>query len=158
MTLTEALIAIVIVIGLVGIVVPVLPGSVLIIAAILVWAITTGGVTAWLVFVVATALVVAGTVIKYAVPGRQLQASGVPTTTLLVGGIAALVGFFVIPVVGLVVGFIGGVYLAERQRVGQTAAWPSTVAALKAVGLSIAIEFTSALLAAVAWVVGVVVT
>ena len=54
-----------------------------------------------------------------------------------------VVGFFVIPVVGLFVGFVLGIYLAERRRVGQADAWPSTKAALRAVGLSILIELTS---------------
>ena len=63
-----------------------------------------------------------------------------------------------VPVVGLFIGFVLGIYLAERARVGAAQAWPSTVAALKAVGVSILIELVAAFLAAVTWVVGVVVT
>ena len=37
-----------------------------------------------------------------------------------------VVGFFVVPVVGLFLGFVLGVYLAELRRVGAAAAWPST--------------------------------
>ena len=51
-----------------------------------------------------------------------------------------------------------GVYVAERRRLGAKAAWPSTKAALRAVGLSILIELAAATLAACVWVVGVVVT
>ena len=78
-------------------------------------------------------------------------------TRLVVGGLLGIVGFFVIPLVGLFVGFVLGVYLAELQRVGQANAWPSTWAAVKAAGLSILIELASGLLAASAFVVGVVV-
>jgi hypothetical protein len=60
--------------------------------------------------------------------------------------------------VGLFVGFVLGIYLAERRRLGDAAAWPSTKAALRAVGLSIVIELTSAVLAAATWVVGLVLT
>jgi hypothetical protein len=69
-----------------------------------------------------------------------------------------VVGFFVIPVIGLVVGFVLGVYLAELRRVGVNQAWPATVHALKAVGLSILIELLATLCAAAAWVAGVVAT
>ncbi len=67
-------------------------------------------------------------------------------------------GFFVIPVIGLVVGFVLGVYLAELNRVGTTLAWPATKHALKAVGLSILIELVATLFAAATWVAGVVLT
>jgi hypothetical protein len=69
-----------------------------------------------------------------------------------------IVGFFVIPVVGLVIGFVLGVYLAEHRRVGPAAAWPSTREALRAVGVSILIELAAGVVAALAWVAGVVAT
>jgi hypothetical protein len=67
-------------------------------------------------------------------------------------------GFFAVPVVGALVGFPLGVYLAERARVGSAGAWPSTREALRAVGVSILIELAAALLATAAWVAGVVAT
>lgn len=154
----EVVVALVILVGLVGVVVPVLPGSILIVGAVLVWAVDLGGGTAWSTFAVAAGLVVAGAVVKYVVPGRRLKEAGVPTTTVVVGGLVGIVGFFVIPVVGLVVGFVIGVYLCELRRLGSTQAWPATVHALKAVGLSMLIELAAALLATAAWVVGVVLT
>lgn len=158
MTLLDVLVGIAIAIGIAGIIVPVLPGTLLILGAILVWAVQVGTSTAWIVFAVATVLLAAGTVVKYLVPGRQLKASGVPNRTLLVGALLAFIGFFVIPVVGMFIGFVLGVYVAERARVGGAQAWPSTVGALKAVGVSILIELVAAFLAAVTWVVGVATT
>lgn len=158
MSATEILIAVLIGVGIAGIIVPVLPGTLLVLGAILVWALEIGTGTAWTVFAVAAALLVAGTVVKYLVPGRRLKASGVPTSTLLAGALLAFVGFFVIPLVGVFVGFVLGVYVAERRRVGAALAGPSTAGALRAVGVSILIELVAAFLAAVAWVVGVVVT
>jgi hypothetical protein len=96
-------------------------------------------------------------VVKYALPGRGLRTAGVPNRTLVVGGVLGVVGFFVVPVVGLVVGFVLGVYVAELQRLGSTAAWPSTKAALKAVGLSILIELAAGLAATALWLTAVVV-
>jgi uncharacterized protein YqgC (DUF456 family) len=155
---TEILAAVAIAVGIAGIIVPVLPGTLLILGAILVWALEVGTTTGWAVFAVCTTLLAAGSVVKFLVPGRRLKASGVPTRTLLVGALLAFVGFFVVPVVGMLIGFVLGVYLAERGRLGPAQAWPSTVSALKAVGVSILIELVAAFLAAVTWVVGVVVT
>ncbi|QBR90923.1 DUF456 domain-containing protein [Nocardioides euryhalodurans] len=157
MTPLEVVVAVAILLGLVGIVVPLLPGVLLVGAAILVWAIDTGGRTAWVVLGVALAVILIGAVLKYVLPGRRLQDSGVPTVTIWTGAGLGVIGFFVIPVVGLFLGFVLGVYLAERARVGD-AARTSTTAALRAVGLSILIELTSGVLAAAAWVVGVTAT
>ena len=154
----EVLVALAIAVGLVGVIVPVLPGSLLVLGAILVWTLNLGTGTAWAVLAVAAAFVALGVVVKYAVPGRRLKEVGIPGTTLVLGGVLGVVGFFVIPVVGLLVGFVLGVYLAELNRVGGQAAWPATVHALKAVGLSIMIELAAAMLAAATWVAGVLVT
>ena len=115
----EVLVALAIAVGVVGVVVPVLPGSLLVFGAILVWALNIGGSTAWIVFAVATAFLVLGAVVKYVVPGRRLKEGGVPASTLVLGGLLGIVGFFVIPVVGLLIGFVVGVYLAELARVGR---------------------------------------
>ena len=158
MSLTEVVVALAILVGLVGILVPILPGGLLILAAVLVWAIDVGGATAWATFAVAALFLVAGAVVKYAVPGRRLKSSGIPSSTMWFGIGLGIVGFFVIPVVGMFIGFVLGVYLAERRRVGGAAAWPSTREALRAVGISILVELAAGVLAALAWVVGVVVT
>jgi uncharacterized protein YqgC (DUF456 family) len=158
MTGVELLVALAIAVGLVGIVVPVLPGSVLVLAAILVWAWQVGGATAWTVFGVAAAVLLAGVVVKYLVPNRQLKGAGIPASTQWIGAVLGVVGFFVIPVVGLFVGFVLGVYLAEHHRLGAKAAWPSTKHALKAVGLSILIELAAGVVATCVWIAGVVLT
>lgn len=158
MTGLEVVVALVIAMGVVGVVVPLLPGSLLVLGAVLVWAVDLGTGLAWAVFAVATGFLALGAVVKYVVPGRRLKDNGIPTTTLLLGGVLGVVGFFVVPVVGLLVGFVLGVYLAELNRVGRAAAWPATTHALKAVGLSLLIELTAALLAAATWATGVVLT
>jgi uncharacterized protein YqgC (DUF456 family) len=157
-SLTELIVGIAIAVGLIGIVVPILPGSVLILLAVLVWAVELGTGTGWAVFALATVFLVAGTIVKYAVPGRQLKDAGIPASTQWTGVALAVPGFFVIPVVGLFVGFVAGVYLAERRRLGPGAAWPSTRSALRAVGVSLLIELAAGVLAAATWVTGVVIT
>lgn len=157
MTLPDIVAGLAILVGLAGILVPVIPGTILILIAVVAWAGEIGGTTAWVCAGLAAALLVVGTVVKYAVPGKRLKAT-VPTSTLLVGAVLAIVGLFVIPVAGAFVGFPVGVYLAERHRVGAQEAWPSTRAALKAIGASILLEFAFGVAAATTWVVGVVVT
>ena len=158
MTATTLIAALLVAVGLVGIIVPVLPGSVLVVAGVLVWAWATGGAVAWIVFAIATVLVVGGAVVKYVVPGRRLQVAGIPATTQWLGALLGVVGFFVVPVVGLFLGFVLGVWLAEAARLGVRDAWPSTWQSLKAVGLSILIELAAALAATVVWVGGVIAT
>ncbi|MGN6577084.1 MAG: DUF456 domain-containing protein [Nocardioides sp.] len=156
--MTELLVGLAVLVGLVGIVVPVLPGSVLILGAVLVWSIDQGGATAWVVFALVTTMLVSGAVVKYAVPGRRLKATGVPQRTLVLGAVLGVVGFFVVPVIGLAIGFVLGVYLAEMSRVGRDEAWPSTMHALKAVGLSVLIELAAGMVAALTWFVGALLT
>ena len=158
MTGVEVLVAVSIAVGLVGVVVPLLPGALLVWLAIVVWGITVGTATGWAVVGVATAVIAAGQVVKYTIPGRRLRADGVPNRSLVVGGLVALVGFFVVPVVGMFIGFVLGIYASEVQRVGARTAWPSTKAALRAVGVSTLLELTSTLLAAAVWIVGVTIT
>lgn len=148
----EVLVGLAIVVGLVGIVVPILPGALLIFGAIAVWAIVEGTGSAWAVFGVASAALVVSGVVKYTWPGRRLRDAGVPTRSLVVGGLLGIVGFFVVPVIGLLIGFLLGTYLAEAGRRRTHAdAWRATVHATKAVGLSMLVELLGALIAAGIW-------
>jgi len=156
MTGTVFVCGLLVVVGLFGIVVPVLPGTLLVALGIFIWASERGTAESWSTFGVAAVFLVVGAVVKYVVPGRRLKAA-VPFQTLVVGGLGAVVGFFVIPVVGALVGFPLGIYLAERVRVGSAGAWPSTKAALHAVGISILIELVAALAATAVWLTGLAV-
>jgi uncharacterized protein YqgC (DUF456 family) len=146
-------------IGLVGIVVPILPGALLVAAAILVWAFVENNAAAWVTFGVAAGLIRNTTIIKYSWPVKRMRAADVRTSSRVLGGGLGIIGFFVIPVVGLVIGFVLGVYLAElASRHDQRVAWTSTKHALKGVALSVGVELAGALLATVAWAFGVYVT
>ena len=143
--------------GIVGIVIPVLPGALLAWAAIVVWAFAVGSATGWAVLAVATLVIGGAQVVKVLVPGRRLRDAGVPRRSIAAGLVLAIVGFFVIPVVGLFLGFVLGVYLSELSRLGdRSRAWPATRKALGAVGWSILIELATGLLAAAVWIGGLV--
>lgn len=150
------LVGVAIAVGLAGVLLPVVPGLLLCWGAVLVWALVERTAVAWTVLTVATALFAVSQVVKYLVPGRRLRSAGVPWGSLAAGGVLGVVGFFVIPVVGMVLGFVGGVYGAERLRLRtHAAAWPSTVRALQAVGLSVLIELGAGLLIAATWLAAV---
>jgi uncharacterized protein YqgC (DUF456 family) len=150
------LIALVIAVGLVGILVPLVPGSILVFAAIAVWAFLEKTTTGWVTLGIATALLAGALLVKYLWPMKRMRSADVGTWSLLAGGVLGIVGFFVVPVLGLVLGFVLGVYLAELAlRHDQRLAWASTVHAIKGVALSVGVELMGALLATAVWVIGV---
>ena len=150
------LVSVVIAVGVVGILVPLLPGTLLVWAAIAVWAVLERSTESWVVLGVVTALLGTGVAVKYLWPARRMRAADVGGRTLAAGAVLGIVGFFVIPVAGLLVGFVLGVYLAELvQRRDQRRAWASTVHAVKGVALSVGVELVAALLATAVWTVAV---
>ncbi len=151
----EVLVGIVIALGVVGVLLPIVPGFLVVGAAIALWAFDTDDTVGWLVLAIAVALLVTAAVAKWLVAERHLRGAGVPRSSMLAGGLLGIVGFFVIPVLGLFLGFIGGIYIAERRRLrARTAARESTRAALRASGLALLVELTGALLAAATWLMG----
>lgn len=150
------LVALAIAIGLAGILVPLLPGTLLVWAAIAVWAFVVGTTASWVVLGVVTAVLGAGVLIKYLWPVKRMRAADVSGWTMLAGAVLGIIGFFVIPVAGLIVGFVLGVYLAElAHRRDQRRAWASTVHAVKGAALSVGVELAAGVLAAGVWVAGV---
>ena len=156
----SALVGLVMVVGLVGIVVPVLPGTALVLAAGVAWAalVVEDGTARWVVVAVMAALFVAGLVLKYALPGRRLSGE-LPRSTLLTAGAGAAVGFVLLPPLGLLLGGLLGAYVAESRRLGPGAeARRSTVRVLKAVGLGVLAELAAGVLMVATWLVGLAVT
>ena len=156
----QLLVGLVMAAGLVGILLPVIPGLLLIWAAGLWWTIADGGGPArWTVLGVLTILLAVGTAAKYVLPARSATARGAPVTSLVAGALGALVGFFVIPVVGVLVGGVGGIYLAELARLRDGGrAWVSTKAALVAIGIGMLIELAAGVLMIGIWLLGLLVT
>jgi uncharacterized protein YqgC (DUF456 family) len=153
------LVALAIAIGLIGIVVPLLPGALLVLAAIAVWAVVEHTLVSWVTLGIVTVLIGASTVIKYLWPARRMRQADVGRWSLFAGAVFGIVGFFVIPVLGLVIGFVLGVYLAELVlRQDSRRAFASTVHAVKGVALSVGVELTGALAATVVWVAALLVS
>ncbi|MDQ1621996.1 MAG: uncharacterized protein QOH19_414 [Actinomycetota bacterium] len=143
--------------GVAGTVIPVLPGSILIGLSLLAWAIWGGaGTTGWVVFGVGLVFVLAGMAASAVLTGRRLKQHSIPSRSVVAGLVLGVVGMFIIPVVGLVLGFAAGLLLSETHRTRDfRAAVTSSWAALKATGLGLIVEFGLACLAASTWVIGV---
>jgi uncharacterized protein len=143
-------------VGLVGIVVPFLPGLLLVWLATALWAFEHPSRWAWAVFALCGVVYAAGVVTQYLVPGRRLKDAGVKTSTLFLAVLLAIVLFFLIPVVGAPIGFVLGVFLVETGRHRESgSAWRSTLHALKAVAMSIGIELVAGFLIVLIWLLGV---
>ena len=144
------------VVGLIGIVVPFLPGLLLVWLATALWAFEHPNRGAWAVFALCGVVYAVGVVTQYLVPGRRLKDAGVKTSTLFLAVLLAIVLFFLIPVVGAPIGFVLGVFLVETGRHRESgSAWRSTLHALKAVAMSIGIELVAGFLIVLIWLLGV---
>lgn len=144
------------VVGVLGIVIPVLPGLLLCVAGVLVWAGYTGGTTAWVTFGVVAAIYAVTLLLQFLIPGRRMKREGVGGMTLGFGIVGAIVGLFVIPGIGLPIGFVFGVFAAEYVRFRDLErAWQATKSALRGVLHSMGIELSAATLIALTWTVGV---
>ncbi|WP_026556257.1 DUF456 domain-containing protein [Arthrobacter sp. 35W] len=143
-------------VGATGVIVPVLPGSILIGLSLLVWAIVIGQPVGWVVFGIGAAFVAAGMLSSAVLTGRTMKARQIPGRSIIAALVLGIVGFFVVPVVGLLLGFAVGLFLSELERHRQfKPALASSGAALKATGLGILVEFGFASLAAGTWAAGV---
>ncbi|MFP5219461.1 MAG: DUF456 domain-containing protein [Actinomycetes bacterium] len=159
-TALTILVGIAMLVGLAGVLVPVLPGTSLILVAGLGWAlfVADGGAVRWVVAGALVVLFVVGAVLKYALPGRHMKGQ-LPRRTLVYGGVGAVVGFVVLPPLGLLLGGAVGVYVGEVQRLGAgSEARQSTVRVLKSVGLGVLAELVAAALMVGTWLVGVLVS
>ncbi len=152
-TFVTVLTAIAILTGLAGIVIPVLPGVLLIWLAALLWGFAAGLTPWWPLAAIITPVYAAGIVLQGLIPGQQMKRAGIPSSTLLLGVAGGIAGFFIIPVVGFIAGFITGVWAAEAARVGLADSWPSARHALRAAAVSYGLEFATGLTIAVVWAV-----
>lgn len=151
------LVAIAMAVGVAGTVVPLFPGLGLVVAAALVYGVVEGfgavGVAAFLVIVL---LGVSGTLAGVVVPQRAAGSGGAPRRSILIGAVGAVVGFFVVPILGLALGGALGIYVAERMRTGNSgAAWRTTKATLRGFGLAALAQLGAGLAMAGVWVVWV---
>lgn len=151
------LVGLVLLLGVAGVMVPGVPGTWLVWAGLMWWALHERSATAWSLLVAATALLLVVQVVKWQLPPRRPHGVGVTPRMAVFAGAGAVLGFVLVPVLGSVPGFVGGIYLCERLRLGTHGeAWASVRAVMRAVGTSVVVELFACLLVVGAWVGAVV--
>jgi uncharacterized protein len=146
------------IVSVIGTVYRVLPGGALAIFALVAWAWIIGSPVAWAAAVIGSLLAAVGWSASAVLTGRQLKRHEVPKRSIVVAMVVGIVGMFVIPVVGLFVGFALGLFVSEYVRRRDVhAAFESSVAALKATGAGILVEFGLVCLAVSVWATAVAV-
>jgi uncharacterized protein YqgC (DUF456 family) len=153
----EAVVLVVMLAGLVGVLIPVLPGLPLIVAGGVVWAWAgDAGATGWVVAVVIAAAGIAGMVVAAVLPAKRGLAAGVPRWVLATAAVGVVIGFFVIPVVGALVGGPVALFVVEWLRLRDlNVAWRSTKEALKGIGLGIVVQLVAGVGMIAVWAFGV---
>ncbi|WP_030787990.1 DUF456 domain-containing protein [Streptomyces sp. NRRL S-920] len=146
------LVAVVMLLGLCGVLVPGVPGPWLVWAAVLWWALQDTRGLAWGVLVGASVVLLAAQAVRWQLPPRRLRESGATRRMAVFAGAGALLGFCVVPVIGAVPGFIGGIYTAERLRLGgHGEAVTATRTAMRSGGTSVLTELFACLMILGAW-------
>jgi uncharacterized protein YqgC (DUF456 family) len=154
----ELLVGLVMAVGLAGVILPVVPGLLLVLGAGLWWTIADGGGVRWAVFALMVVFAGVGAVAQYVLPARATAGRGAPWWTLAAGAVGAVVGFFVIPTIGVIIGGLAGIYLAEVIRLKDAqAALGTTWAAVRGIGIGVLVELAAGILAALTWLVGALV-
>lgn len=146
------------VVGLVGVLVPVLPGLVI------VWGVGVASIlwqgadpVGWTVVGVLTVLFAAGSAATIVLPARRGREAGATPRSLAAVVLGAIIGFLVLPVFGLLLGALAGLYLGEWQRLGErAAAGASTRAVLTAYGLGVLLELVLATIMLGIWLIAVI--
>jgi uncharacterized protein YqgC (DUF456 family) len=147
------LVAMVMLLGLFGVLAPGVPGPWLIWAAMLWWSLHENTGLAWILLVSSTALLLLTQVVVWQLPQRRLRGVGISQRMVAYAGIGALLGFVLVPVLGAVPGFVGGIYLSERLRLGgHGQAKAATRRVMRAAGTSVLVELFACLLIVGAWV------
>ncbi|WP_460070714.1 DUF456 domain-containing protein [Streptomyces sp. YKOK-I1] len=146
------LVGLVILLGLCGVLVPGVPGSWFVWSAVLWWALKDPQPVAWWVLVGATVALFLSQVVRWALPPRRLRESGATPRMAVYAGVGALLGFFLVPVLGAIPGFMGGIYLCERLRLGgHGEARAALRTAMRSGGSSVLTELFTCLLITGAW-------
>ncbi|GAA0655716.1 DUF456 domain-containing protein [Streptomyces thermocarboxydovorans] len=142
----------VILFGLCGVLLPGVPGSWLVWAAVMWWALKDPRPVAWWVLVGATAVLLLSQVIRWALPPRRLRPTGDDARMMTYAGVGSLTGFVLLPVVGAIPGFLAGIYLCERIRLGRHGeAMASLRTTMRAGGWSVLTELFTCQLITAAW-------
>jgi uncharacterized protein YqgC (DUF456 family) len=105
------------IIGLLVVLVPVLPGLVIIWVAALGYGIAAGfGTLGWIMFAIITVLMIGGSFADNILMGTQAHKGGAPWWSILIALAAAIAGNFALPIIGGVLAALLALFLVELAR------------------------------------------
>ncbi|NBU32482.1 MAG: DUF456 domain-containing protein [Actinobacteria bacterium] len=155
----QVLIGLVMAVGLIGTIIPVFPGITLIWVAGLTWTILDGPDRVhWALFTGMTVFFILGIGISIYLPTKNTTGAQNPKWTFSLASIFAIAGFFLVPVVGLPLGFVIGVFLRhlidskEFHR-----ALRVTGKTLKSLGLAALVQCLFGLAMCITWALGLLI-
>ncbi len=144
------------VVGLFGTLVPIVPGLALIWGLAVLYGFLIGefGSIGIAVIVFETLVVIVSVVKGLVVPKKASDAYGTSGAAQLAALIGAIIGFFAIPVVGLPIGALAGVFTVEWMKHRTAgAAWQATKGMLVGFGLNGLIDFALGWVMIGAWAI-----
>jgi hypothetical protein len=136
------------ILGLVGIIVPLLPGSLLIWLAALVYVIVTGFSSLSLpAFLVITLIALVTGTADLWLPLLGAQKGGASKRSLVFGVAGAIIGTFIAPLLGTIIGYAVGILLGEYHKRGDwNAAFKASLGGVAGWGVATAVQLGGGLL------------
>lgn len=142
---------VIIAIGVMGTILPILPGILLAFSGVFLYGVLTGwDAVAISITGLAAAVAAAGVVLGVRIPAKATGAV-VGRRSLQAGMIGGFIGFFAIPVIGLALGWLVGVFVSEARVSDLGAARKSTISIVRSFGKSVIVQFGLAMAMALLW-------
>ena len=143
------------IIGIVGIIVPIIPGMILVWLSALVFVLFTGfEVLPLSAFAIITLIAAITGTADFWLSVWGAKKGGASKRSLLWGIAGSIVGTFVLPLIGTIIGYAVGILLSEyQQRADWEAAFRASVGGVAGWGLATAVQLVGALL-----IIGIFVT
>jgi uncharacterized protein YqgC (DUF456 family) len=147
-SITFGLVIAFMIIGLVGIVIPVLPGMLLIWLATLFFVIVSGFDTLSIgAFAVITLIAFVTGTADFWLSSLSAKRSGASKRSLLLGLVGSIIGTILLPLIGTIIGYGVGILLSEYQQHNDwRGAWKASLGGVAGWGLATAVQLGGALL------------
>lgn len=152
-------VGLVIAVGVLGTLVPILPGPFLVWGAALTYGLVKGfDPIGWTALGFITAGLIAAVYLGFRLPQQSAAAEGLGLGAQTFALALAIIGFFLVPVVGAGLGFVAGVWVVRYRQIGDTgAANRSTLMTIRGLLKAAAAQFGCAVGMAGAWLIWVVI-
>ena len=140
-------------VGLLGLLIPVIPGLVIIwIAALAYGAILGFEFPAWLIFTILTIIMIVGSLMDNLIMGKQAFKQGASWVSILLAILFGVIGTFILPIIGSFIGAILALFLSEWiRRKDWRKAMDATTGWAVGCGWAIVLRFGMGLVMIVLW-------